>query len=1646
MARTSTWRHMFYFLSVLILSGSPLLGQENPNVARGLAADRSFQIGEIDHVNLFNGGLTLTIPLGQTYPVNAGLSYGMTLAYNSNVWEFAEHADGTQVTFTQALPRLVSNAGLGWMVSLGRLNPPHASVDQAPLAEYLTPDGASHEFYDRLHVGDAPAANVLYTRDGTYLRLKKLVASTAEIEFPDGTIHHFRSDGFPDQIRDRFGNFANISYATNLWTLTDSQGRFQKVYFRSDLPAYPQTVDRVEVAAPSGARATYKFNYTVSVIRRACPHNDQLAIGGLPLDVSVPLLTSVTLPLADGSAYTMPVSDYFSDLTSSDSCVAGWSGSIRGLTLPTRGRLEWTYQGYSFPSESSTKPFRTFSSGVATRTMRERDGSLLGTWTYQTHLTPANSPGGPIEEAVNTVIDPLGHKTERYFAVYAKVSSASAYGGSIAEYGLPYSRRSPDGQGRFLSARVFSSAGALLRSTYVRYERDQIGASIASPDQSRCNQRLASTRTVFHDDGNRFAGETHTNFDGLGHYRQTVTDGNFGAADARATFVNFNSGNGTYQLDDGGQALPGFVMVAPSAPWILNMFWDRSVTEGSYAERDLSCFDLTTGFLLARRTLLNTGSLSAQDVLFTYEKDAAGNVTAQSSLGGDPGGLSTIDPCNSGGLPASQYRNVMTYQYGVLKTAQYDTATFKSVDREIDLNTGLPTTSRDMTGLRTDFLYDVLGRMTWAMPEIGQDGWTELVYSSAQGSTVAAEVLIRRRGNGSQSSSPLANSRVSFDGFGRVWREAQLMPEGVWGIRETLYDGIGNRRSVSELQVTPSKRTQFLNYDPFGRPGIIRPPDGPNHDVSLTYAGIRTVSRVSRVGTSFNTGTGSVTESDSLTIQAYDRQGRLQQVGEPSGTNGAGVTTFYGYDAKDRLRSVFTSGSGFTQGRTFTYDNRGFLLSETHPEKGLTGNGAVTYSNFDARGHARRKVDAPNDLTFTFDRSERLTQIQETSGQRRLLKSFVFGTANGTGDRRNGKLVQATRYNYPSIGMTNYQVLLTQSYTYGGRGGRVSRLDTANLFNGAVAESFTQALAYSPLGEISSLEYPQCTFPECAGVAASPRTVTFNFTQGFLTGVPGYTGTIPGTSFGITYYPNLLVNQVAHSNGAVDTQTNDPNSMRRPGSISATAPLASWSSGTYLYDGAGNITKMGNARFLYDPVSRLKDATVFLGNSGGGASVQQTYSFDPFGNIQAIGGSGGRSTPTNPANNRLNGPGSFYDFAGNLTDWNGAFYEYDAFNQMKRMVSGNEEWLYLYTADDERAWSFKVNPSGVPRFDRWTLRGLDGKVLRTYESSGFNWSGSVIEDYVYRDGLLLAAETPSGSRHFHLDHLGTPRLITNGTGAQVAYHAYFPFGEEATAGDTERMKFTGHERDLASLAGTGDDLDYMHARFYGPVNLRFLSADRRRGMAETPQSWNRYSYVTARPLAFRDPAGLAGTQAYNIDFTDSMTVIAPAIPASTSVNRIGTSTLDSLLQGRMSFLGLFTSSFGANTRIRTFERSAQMYTVLCADVGMIQKARTWGGARAALSVMAFFSSPGQLWDFKRSVSPDLEGYGNYHYGAVAAAAGVSLSVAKSGAGAVQIASYVTGGFQAGNRPGSFTSFFDREDDVAEVEGGFKDLTSGNICQ
>jgi RHS repeat-associated protein len=113
--------------------------------------------------------------------------------------------------------------------------------------------------------------------------------------------------------------------------------------------------------------------------------------------------------------------------------------------------------------------------------------------------------------------------------------------------------------------------------------------------------------------------------------------------------------------------------------------------------------------------------------------------------------------------------------------------------------------------------------------------------------------------------------------------------------------------------------------------------------------------------------------------------------------------------------------------------------------------------------------------------------------------------------------------------------------------------------------------------------------------------------------------------------------------------------------------------------------------------------------------------------------------------------------------------------------------------------------------------------------------------------------------YFHLDHLGSPRLSLDESGATVSTHHYLAFGAELPAPASpdptmNRKAFTGHERDPE----TG--LDYMLARYYSSSLGRFMAVDPSSKSINTgdPQSWNRYAYVLNNPLRLVDVNGSVG--------------------------------------------------------------------------------------------------------------------------------------------------------------------------------------------
>jgi len=361
------------------------------------------------------------------------------------------------------------------------------------------------------------------------------------------------------------------------------------------------------------------------------------------------------------------------------------------------------------------------------------------------------------------------------------------------------------------------------------------------------------------------------------------------------------------------------------------------------------------------------------------------------------------------------------------------------------------------------------------------------------------------------------------------------------------------------------------------------------------------------------------------------------------------------------------------------------------------------------------------------------------------------------------------------------------------------------------------------------------------------------------------------------YIQKVITGAPTPESSALQTRPIVANAIRTP--LANSSPP--WDSGAYAYDGAGNIKTIGTDSYTYDTLSRLVESHT--------KGTRESYAYDTFGNLtykttyDATPPHEIDLTTDDGGHNQLKYFGS-YDTAGNLTGDTSETNNYDPFNmQREKNVSGGAHEYYFYNASDERIGVItdpcpgQSPPECSGSLVILSFRDEEGKVLRQfdipYSQFGITNYGPMLwlEDYVYRDGLLLGGERPAaegGRRHFHLDHLGTPRLVTGPSGQHISEHDYYPFGVEITplgqevpAGfdREEPMKFTGHLRDFN--VGTNSDNanynDYMHARSTAPQWGRFLTVDSAKVRLALPSKSSRYSYAGNNPLRYFDPNGRA---------------------------------------------------------------------------------------------------------------------------------------------------------------------------------------------
>ena len=135
-------------------------------------------------------------------------------------------------------------------------------------------------------------------------------------------------------------------------------------------------------------------------------------------------------------------------------------------------------------------------------------------------------------------------------------------------------------------------------------------------------------------------------------------------------------------------------------------------------------------------------------------------------------------------------------------------------------------------------------------------------------------------------------------------------------------------------------------------------------------------------------------------------------------------------------------------------------------------------------------------------------------------------------------------------------------------------------------------------------------------------------------------------------------------------------------------------------------------------------------------------------------------------------------------------------------------------------------------------------------------------DVIYLGGEAIAEVDVAGVHELHNDHLGSPRVITNGaTGAVEGRQVFGPYGEKLAAprpvGLTDAQwaaqlvyapltGYTGH------LQQDPSGLTYMRGRFYSPAWHRFLNSDQ----GVDPSTFNQMAYVGGSPFMAVDPSGM----------------------------------------------------------------------------------------------------------------------------------------------------------------------------------------------
>jgi RHS repeat-associated protein len=501
--------------------------------------------------------------------------------------------------------------------------------------------------------------------------------------------------------------------------------------------------------------------------------------------------------------------------------------------------------------------------------------------------------------------------------------------------------------------------------------------------------------------------------------------------------------------------------------------------------------------------------------------------------------------------------------------------------------------------------------------------------------------------------------------------------------------------------------------------------------------------------------------------------------------------TDYAYDVNDNLTAVTAPNDAAT---SYAFDDFGNLLSEVSPDRGTT-----TYT-YDDAGNVITSTDARGKVTtYTYDALNRVTEI-ELDNNDTITYEYDTGT-NGIG--RLAKIMD------PSGETT---------WTYNNFGQVTSKTHKVGTI------SLTTAYGYDAAGRLTTMAPP------------SGKVLTYGYNDHLPVSV-----TVDSTTIlsGATYDPFGPVNGWTWGNSTSHSRSFDLRGLLDSQSMITDTRILT-------YDDAGRLITLDDARhdlgFDYDDLGRLTD---FTASGSAPLPASQYFTYDENHNRESITENGTPYSYTNVAySNRLTsttGPTAkslTYDAAGNVTNDGIHSYGYDDRGRLVSVDSG--AMTYQHNGQGQRVQ--KDNGTA-------TLFAYDeaGQLIGEYDVSG-----DPIQETVSFNGAPVAVLVGSNEYYVHTDHLGTPRVITDGNIVIWRWESD-PFGTAAAQEDPDGdlTDFTYNLRFPGQYYDEETGLHYNYFRTYDPSTGRYLESD----PIGLEGGLNTYGYALQNPLMYTDPTG-----------------------------------------------------------------------------------------------------------------------------------------------------------------------------------------------